>query len=151
MGKEGENMGIVNLSEALAKAKEAGLDLIEISPKAQPPVCRIMDYGKYIYLQEKKARETKKAHRIELREIRVSIGTSQHDLELKARKAAQFLKEGDRVKIDLFLKGRAKYLDKEFLQERLNRLLHLIPEKHKTVDGPKKGPRGISIIMEKEK
>ena len=141
----------MNLPEALAKAKEAELDLIEISPKAQPPVCRIMDYGKYIYLQEKKTRETKKAHRIELREIRVSIGTSPHDLELKARKAAQFLKEGDRVKVDLFLKGRAKYLEKGFLQERLDRLLHLIPEKSKVVDGPKKGPRGISIILEKEK
>lgn len=152
MGNGGENLGVVSIEEALRLAEEAGLDLIEIAPTAKPPVCRIMEYGKYLYMQEKKARESaKKSHTSELRQIQVSLGISQHDLELKAQKASEFLKDGDRVRIELVLKGRAKYMDKNFINERLQRILHLITEKHKIMESPKKGPRGISILIEKEK
>lgn len=136
----------------MAKAKEAGLDLIEISPNAEPPVCKIMDYGKYLYLQEKKRKDSsKKVHSVEIRNVRVGIGTSQHDLEMKAKKASEFLEKGDKVKVDLVLRGRAKYLNKDFINERIERILHLVSVEHKIVDGPKKGPRGISIIIEKTK
>lgn len=133
-------------------AKEAELDLIEISPNADPPVCKIMDYGKYLYLQEKKKRDSsKKVHTVEIRNVRVGIGTSQHDLEMKAKKASEFLEKGDKVKVDLVLRGRAKYLNKDFINKRIERILLLISVEHKVVDGPKKGPRGISIIIEKVK
>ncbi|MBI4692343.1 MAG: translation initiation factor IF-3 [Candidatus Terrybacteria bacterium] len=149
IGPNGENFGVLKISEAIAKARETELDLIEIAPTAKPPVAKIMDYGKYLYQEEKKTRQAgKKSHEVETKSIQIGIGTSQHDLELRAKKIAEYFKEGNRVKIDLILKGREKYLDKNFLNERLNRLLHLIGENYKIADGPKKGPRGLTVIIE---
>ncbi len=147
---KGENFGIINLAEALRIAKEKELDLIEISPTAKPPVAKIMDFGKFQYREQKKTREAKKkAHETETKSIQIGIGTSQHDLELKAKKTSKFLQEGHRVKIALILKGRAKYMRKGFADERLERILRLITENYKIADGPKKGPRGIQVIIEK--
>jgi translation initiation factor IF-3 len=148
---QGKNLGVIKTNEALAKAKELGLDLIEISPTAQPPVAKIMDYGKYRYQEDQKTKQTKKVHQSEVREIRVGLGTSEHDLEMKAKQASKFLQRGDRIRIELRLKGRAKYLDHKFLNERLNRILSFIPVEHKIVDGPKRGPRGPYIMVEKIK
>lgn len=140
------------MEEALKKAKEKELDLIEISPTANPPVAKIMDYGKFQYQEQKKVRDAgKKAKTVDIKNIRIGIGTSEHDLELKAKKISEFLKEGNRVKIDLILKGRAKYLDKDFIRERLKRVLNLVSENHKIADGPKQGPKGISVIIETNK
>ncbi len=152
IGPEGENLGLLPFADALSKAKEFELDLIEISPNATPPVAKIMDYGKYLYIESKKQRQAKaKAHAVEVKSIQIKIGTGEHDLMLKAKKVAEWLGEGHRVKIDLFLPGRAKYLDKGFLKERLVRFLRLIPVDH-TLDGePKKGPKGIMVIVEKAK
>ena len=109
-----------------------------------------MDYGKYLYEQSRKTRQSlKKSHETETKSIRISISTSPHDLELKAKKASEFLEEGNRVKIEMILRGRAKYLDKQFIRERLERILHLITINHKVVDGPKQSPRGIGMIIEK--
>ncbi len=133
-------------------AKEKELDLIEISPTAIPPVAKIMDYGKYQYQENKKARESaKKAQGVEIKIIRLKLGTSQHDIEVKAKQASEFLKEGNRIKVDLVLRGQAKYLDKKFLKERIERILPFITENCKIVDGPKSGPIGISIILERVK
>jgi translation initiation factor IF-3 len=152
IGKSGENLGVLKIADALQKAKEAELDLIEIAPTAKPPVAKIMDYGKYLYQEQKKNREaSKKVREVETKAVQIGIGTSQHDLEMRAKKISEFFKDGNRVKINLVLKGRAKYLDKEFINGRLDRLLHFIAEKYKIADGPKKGPRGISIIIEKTK
>ncbi len=147
----GKNLGIIKTSQALDLAKEKGLDLIEISAGANPPVAKIMDLGKFQYLEERKERQSKKSHQSLVRNIRLNIGTSEHDLELKARKASDFLKKGDRVKIELMLRGRAKYLDKKFLEERLKRILNFLTENYKVVEEPKKGPRGIGLLIEKEK
>jgi len=145
-------LGVIELSEALRLATEKALDLIEISPTAVPPVAKKMDYGKYQYQEKKKAQEAaKKAQEVEIKIIRLKIGTSQHDLEVKARQASEFLKEGHRVKINLILRGQAKFLDKNFLEERIQRILPFITENCKIVDGPKRGSFGISIILEKEK
>lgn len=138
------------LSEALAKAKEFGLDLIEISPAAKPPVAKIIDYGKFQYDQKKKQRAAK-GPSIETKSLQVKIGTGEHDLALKARRASSFLKDGHRVKAELFLGGRAKYMNKEFLKERLERLLNLITEDYKIADGPKKSPKGLMVILEKSR
>lgn len=149
IGPNGENFGILSLNEALGKAKEMETDLIEISPTAKPPVAKIMDYGKFQYQENKKEQQAaKKSHEVETKSVRMNIGTGQHDLELKAKKISEFLKEGHRVKIDLILRGRAKYLDKNFIKERIERVLNIVSEKHKIADEPKKGPRGISLIIE---
>ena len=149
IGPDGKNVGVVKTSEALSTAKAAGLDLIEISPNATPPVAKIMDYGKYQYEEERKTKGTKKGHQSEMRTIRVGLGTSDHDLEMKAKKAGGFLSQGDRIKIDLFLRGRSKYLDRAFLRERLKRILIFIPVPHKIVEDGKWGPRGPYVLIEK--
>lgn len=132
-------------------AKEKGLDLIEISPTANPPVVKIMDYGKWQYQEERKRRESqKKSHEVEVREVRVGMGTSEHDLEMKAKKIGEFLDAGDKVKIDLMLRGRSKYMDRNFIKERLERILHFIPRDYKIADGPKQGPRGIYVMLERK-
>ncbi|HAT68138.1 MAG: translation initiation factor IF-3 [Candidatus Yonathbacteria bacterium RIFOXYC2_FULL_47_9] len=146
----GENYGVLSLSEALAKAQELGLDLIEISPNAEPPVAKIMDYGKFQYQQSKKLKEAKsRAHVTETKSLQVKIGTSEHDLELKAKNASKWLKEGHRVKINLFLVGRSKYTEMDFKKERLGRVLTLISEEYKISGEPVKSPKGLTIILER--
>lgn len=149
---QGELLGIMSSEEAVRLAKDKSLDLIEISPKAIPPVAKIMDYGKFLYQQKKKASQIKaKAHSVETKVIQVKMATGEHDLTLKAKKISGWLKSGHRVKIDLFLIGRAKYMDKKFLEERLERILHLITEKYKVAEPAKKSPKGLTIIVEKDK
>ena len=111
---EGEQLGIVSIQEALQKAAEANLDLVNISPNAAPPVCRIMDYGKYRYDQQKKEKDAKKKQKVmEVKEIRLGIFTEDHDLETKAVLAAKFLEGGDKVKISMRFRGREMgYVDK---------------------------------------
>lgn len=147
IGPEGENFGVISVEEALRKAKEVGLDLIEISPTANPPVAKIMDKGKYYYEQEKKRKQAaKKQKDVEIKSVRIGIGTSVHDLELKAKQADEFLVEGNKAKVDLALRGREKYLDKKFLEERIERVLALISHPFDRED-IKKGPRGLSLII----
>lgn len=137
---------------ALTRAIADGLDLIEISPNANPPVAKIMDFGKYQYLENKKAKSAQgKPHGTETKSIQVKIGTGDHDLEIKAGKVSEFLREGHRVKVELFLPGRAKYLDPKFLEGRLERLLKFISEAYRIADPPKKGPKGLTAIIEREK
>lgn len=150
IGPEGENFGVLALSEALQRAQEAGLDLIEISPNANPPVAKIMEYGKFQYEQQKKRREIKaKSHVTETKSVQVKIGTGENDLNLKARKAGDWLNEGHRVKVDLFLWGRYKYMEFNFLKERLERFLKLIPAEYKIADPIAKSPKGLSTVLER--
>ena len=151
LGPEGENFGILPIAEALAKAQELGMDLIEVSPNAQPPVCKIADYGKFKYEQKKKDKEVKsKAHVTETKEAQVKIGTSTNDMNIKAQKIGAWLREGHRVKIDLFLWGRYKYMEFNFLKERLERFLAIIPESYKIADEIKKSPKGLSVAIERD-
>ncbi len=134
------------------KAIEAGLDLIEISPNATPPVAKIMDYGKFQYTEQKKQKAAKaKLHTVEVKNIQVKVGTGEHDLALKAKKVSEWLKEGNRVRIDLFLPGRSKYLDKTFLKERLERLLHLLTEEYVLSEPISPGPKGLTTLVERGK
>lgn len=99
---------VMKTSEALEKAKEQGLDLIEISPNAQPPVCKIMDYGKYLYQQKKREKEIqKKQVKIEVKEIRFTPQTDDHDFEFKLKHAKEFLSKGNKLKLSVFFKGRS--------------------------------------------
>lgn len=150
IGAQGENLGIITLAEALKAAKEAGLDLIEVSPSAVPPVAKIMDYGKFQYEQQKKEREARaKSHSTETKSIQVTVTEGENDLTRKARAAAEWLREGHRVKVELTLRGRYKYMDPKFLNERLDRFVKLVPEDYKVAEAPQRGPRGISTVLEK--
>ena len=104
---DGDNLGILNTNEAISKAKEEGLDLIEIAPKARPPVCKIMDMGKYKYDAQKKANKAKKKQKkIELKEIKLRPETELHDYTFKIKNAQKFLTKGDKVKFTIKFKGR---------------------------------------------
>lgn len=150
IGDDGENFGVMSLSQALMKAEEIGFDLIEISPNANPPVAKITDFGKFQYAENKKQKASKqKAHIVEIKTLQVKIGTGEHDLALKARKASEWLREGHRVKIDLFLPGRSKYMDQKFLKERLERILVLVSEPFKVAEAPQKSPKGMTTIIER--
>ncbi len=148
---ENNNLGVLSIRDALELAQSKGLDLIEISPNANPPIARLMDYGKYKYEASKKLKKQKSgAKHTETKSVQIKIGTGNHDLELKAKTASKWLKEGHRIKIELFLAGRAKYLDEKFLKERLDRILHLITEDYKISDAYKKGPKGLTTTIEKK-
>jgi translation initiation factor IF-3 len=107
IGADGENVGVVTPARAMALAEEAGLDLVEISPNAEPPVCKIMDFGKYKYeTQKREAEARKKQHIIEIKEIKFRPGTDTHDYDVKMRSVLKFLEEGDKVKVTLRFRGR---------------------------------------------
>ncbi len=150
IGPAGENFGVISLSEALEKARESGLDLVEISPNVNPPICKITDFGRYQYDEKKKHKVTKSKVKImETKSLQVKIATGENDLQLKAKKASAWLAEGHRIKIDLYVTGRAKYMDFKFLNERLDRILKLITEKYKIAEAPKKGMKGLTMVIEK--
>jgi translation initiation factor IF-3 len=144
------NLGLMSTKEALQRAQEKNLDLIEISPNANPPVAKIMDYGRFQYVTQKKERDARvKSHVTETKNLQIKIGTSERDLELKAKKASEWLKEGHRVKLDLFLPGRTKYMEPKFLEERLDRILRLISEDFKVAEEAKRSPKGLSVVIER--
>lgn len=148
---DGENLGVLPIAKALEEARNRGFDLIEISPNAVPPIGKIMDYGKYLYDEKKKVKSAKaRTVTTELKNVQVKIGTGEHDLNLKAKRVSEWLAEGNRVKIDLFLIGRSKYMDFNFQKERLERILKLITVDYKIAQEPTKGPKGLTIVVEKK-
>ena len=107
IGTEGQQLGVMSSREAMKLAEEAELDLIKIAPKAQPPVCKIMDYGKFRYEQQKREKEAKKKqHVVETKEIRLSPNVEINDLKTKANNARKFIEKGDKVKVTLRFRGR---------------------------------------------
>ncbi len=152
LDSENTNLGVLSIKDALELAISKNLDLIEISPKGNPPIAKLMDYGRYQYEANKKLKKSRaNAKYTETKSIQIKIGTGNHDLALKAKTASKWLKEGHRIKVELFLVGRAKYMDQKFLQERLDRILHLITEEYKISEPYKRGPKGLVITIEKVK
>jgi len=144
--ENGKNLGILDTSKAIELAKERGLDLVEISSKTQPPICKIIDYGKYQYIREKKERKQKaKQRKLELKQIRIGFTTSVHDLGIKAKQIEKFLGEGHKVKIDLKLRGRERAHD-DLAKEKLELFLKMIPE-FKQEEEIKKAPWGLTTIV----
>lgn len=151
IGAAGENLGVLALSSALAAAKSAGLDLIEISPSAVPPVAKIMDYGRFEYERSKKEKVAKAKVKVsETKEVQIKVGTGDHDMKLKAKKTAEWLTEGHRVRAELFLKGRYKGMGEEFLKERLGRFLKLIPYAYKVAEPVARSPKGFACVIERD-
>lgn len=148
------NLGVISTKDALQAARDQGLDLIEISPNATPPVAKIMDYGKYQYDEKKKqkAAKARSTGTVEVKEVQIKIGTGEQDLMLKAKRASAWLGEGHRVKVELYLRGRAKYvLEKDFLRGRIDRFLKLLTEPYEVVEELKKVPKGWALIVERSK
>ena len=151
IGSQGENLGVLSLPAALAAAKEAGQDLILITASAVPPVARIADYGKFEYERSKKEKAQKaKAKVSETKEVQIKVGTGEHDMALKARKAAEWLAEGHRVRAELFLKGRYKGMDEAFLKKRLEQFLTRIPYAYRVAEPIAKSPKGFAGIVERD-
>lgn len=151
IGAAGENLGIMQIRDALDAAKAAGLDLIEISATSIPPIAKIADYGKFLYEQKKKQKVAKaKATSVEVKNIQVKVGTDDNDLNIKAKKASEWLAEGHRLRVDLFLPGRTKYMDKVFLESRIDRLLKLLTVEYKVAEPAKKSLKGLTAVIEKK-
>ncbi|MEK7160442.1 MAG: translation initiation factor IF-3 [Patescibacteria group bacterium] len=108
LDETGKQLGVMPIAQALALARQAGLDLVEITANANPPVCKIIDLGKFLYQKEKKAKEQSKGRRVEVKNIRLSFNIAQHDLAMKAKQAKKFLLAGNRARIQIVLRGREK-------------------------------------------
>ena len=142
---------MVTLVEALRLAQERNLDLIQVTEKVSPPVCRLGNYGKYLYWLGKKQKEAKKQRGGQVKGVRLSFGISPHDLEIRARMAEKFLKEGNKIAIEMVLRGREKALPnvtRDKVTQFLEILNQLVPVQ---VEGDaKKGPRGFTLIATKK-
>lgn len=122
VGVDAEQLGIVKLHEALRMAEEVDLDLVEIAPTAQPPVCRLMDYGKFKYQEQKRAHEAKlKQKQVQVKEIKLRPGTDENDYQIKLRNMTRFLEEEDKVKVTLRFRGR-EMAHQEFGMRQLERI-----------------------------
>jgi translation initiation factor IF-3 len=145
IGSEGEQLGILDRQEALDTAEEVGMDLVVVATNADPPVCRIMDYGKFKYQQSKKAQISKKKQKsIQVKEIKVRPKTDMHDLEVKARNAKKFLGEGNKIKVTVRFRGR-EIVHPERGQLVLKKLLELLKDEA-AVESPAK-MEGRNMIM----
>jgi len=146
----GKQIGVISLAEALRIARERNLDLIQLTDKVEPPVCKIEDYGKYQYREEKKEKALHKHRGGELKGIRLTFNISPHDLETRARQAEKFLQKGNKVRIELRLRGREKALQgfaREKVEKFLEILNNIIPIKVERE--LKKELRGLTMIITK--
>ncbi|MCK0138204.1 translation initiation factor IF-3 [Aliiroseovarius sp. F47248L] len=145
IGAEGENVGVVTPAQAMVMAEEAGLDLVEISPNAAPPVCKIMDFGKFKYEQQKRESEARKKQKtIEVKEVKFRPNTDTHDYDVKMRNVFKFLENGDKVKVTLRFRGR------EMAHQNLGReLLERVAEDTKDVGKVENMPKmeGRQMVM----
>ena len=151
ISETGEQLGVMNIFEAIDLAKSKGLDLIQVTEKVEPPVCRIANYGKYLYSQSKKEKKMTKPRGGELKEIRLTFNISPHDMEIRANTAKKFLDDGDKVKVNMSLRGREKAMG-QFATDKvklfLEKLNSLIPIK--TERELKREPRGFTMIVSKQ-
>lgn len=148
--EEGKSLGVIETWRALKIAQEKGFDLVEVAPSIRPPVCRIMDYGKYLYQQEKKRRHSLKSKLPKIKEIKIGFSTQPHDLEFKAKKIKDFLAKSYKVKVSIFLRGRERRLI-ERARQKINEFLAILGEDIKKEKMEKLlGNRGFSILITRE-
>ncbi len=140
-------VGVVTLNEALQAAADAGLDLAEIAPQAEPPVCKILDYGKFKYEEQKKKNEARKKQRvIEVKEVKLRPGIDDHDYEVKMRSMVRFLDEGDKVKVTMRFRGR-EMAHQEIGMEVLMRVRDALEEKSKVEQMPRMEGRQMVMVL----
>lgn len=145
MDAEGNQVGVVTPEEGIERAREVGLDLVEVAPAASPPVCRIMDYGRYKYEQKKKSGKGK-GHAASLKEVKLRPRTDQHDLEFKLRSARRFLMEGDKVKITVQFRGR-EIVHRELGYEQLDVVKDMLGNLAAVENPPRMEGRFLSMIL----
>lgn len=147
IGPSGEQLGIMSLSEALKVAEEAGVDLIEISPSANPPVAKVVDWGKYQYQKTKEQQKNRKnAKTVELKQIRMGLKIGANDLEIKLRKIREFLQVGHKVKILIFFRGR-EMAHQELGYEMIEKIASKLEEEAIIEQKPQMAGRNLSIVV----
>ena len=148
---EGGQLGILSITDAMAAAEQRGLDLVEVAPDAQPPVCRIMDYGKYKYQQSKRAAEAKKKQvRVELKEAKMRPKTEEHDFQFKAKNARRFLEEGNKVKVTIMFRGR-EVTHPEFGHRLIERLVTEVADVGQPDSQPGMAGRFMTMVLSPKK
>ncbi len=151
IGTEGEQLGIVSPREALQLAYEKELDLVLLSDKADPPVCRIMDYGKYKFEQEKKAKEArKKQHTSDVKEVKMRYKIEEHDYQVRIHSAQRFLKDGDKVKATIMFKGR-EIQHADLAEELLKRMANDLKDVGEVQQMPKREGRNMTMLVAPKK
>ncbi len=147
VGEEGEQLGVLSTQDALKRAEEAGLDLVEVAPTAVPPVCRIMDYSKYKYEQEKREKEARKKQKIvHIKEIRLGPKIGEHDYQFKLKNLTEFLKRGDKVKISMMFRGR-EMAHVDLGRKLLDRLSSDISQIGEIEESPRQEGRFINMVI----
>jgi len=147
IGTDGEQLGILERDEALRIAGDASLDLVEVAPHVRPPVCRIMDYGKYKYEQSKKSHKSRaRSHEVKQKEIRVRPKTETHDLEFKIRRARDFLDDGDKVMVNMLFRGRElTHLD--FAAQNMQAFVEALSDIATVERGPSREGRRMILVL----
>lgn len=144
---EGEQLGVISIRAALQMAEEAGVDLVEIAPMAKPPVCRIMDYGKFKYQEQKRAHEAKlKQKQVQVKEVKLRPGTDENDYQIKLRNMTRFLEEEDKVKVTLRFRGR-EMAHQEFGMRQLERIKNDLEAVGQVEQMPKMEGRQMIMII----
>lgn len=147
INSDGSQLGVLSLLEALSLSEQAGLDLVEISPNAQPPVCKIIDYGKYRYQLTKKEREQKKTqHQTKVKEVKIKPATDEHDLMVKLRHAREFLIKGDKVRVTCVFRGR-EMAHPEFGFKSVQRFCTELADVATAEAPPKMMGRNLSVVL----
>lgn len=147
IGHDGKQIGILPLKEAMKLAEEQGLDLVEVAPQATPPVCRIMNYGKYKYQQSKKIQEAKKHQTvIQVKEVKLRPRTEEHDLQFKLRHAKRFLSEGNKVKVSMLFRGR-EIAHPEMGKELLERIIAELKDLMVIEQAPRLEGRSMVMLL----
>lgn len=142
--------GETSLAEAKSLAESAGLDLVEVSPKAKPPVCKIIDYGKFQYNQTKQYKQNKSQQkRVDTKGVRIGLRTGEHDLDFKKKQVEKFLKKGNKVKVDIILRGREK-AHRDLGRENIDKFLQSIEHPFRTEEVVKSSPEGFNTIIAPE-
>jgi len=145
ISEDGEQLGVMTPEEAITRAEEVGLDVVEVAPNSSPPVCRIMDYGKYKYEQKKKAGKGK-GHAASLKEVKLRPRTDDHDLAFKLKNAKRFLMDGDKVKITVMYRGR-EMVHRQLGREQLDRVVEMLGPMASVENPPRMEGRFLSMIL----
>ncbi|HET7230364.1 MAG TPA: translation initiation factor IF-3 [Longimicrobium sp.] len=144
---DGEQAGIIPIEQAMSMAEEMGMDLVEVAPLARPPVCRIMDYGKYKYEEQRQAREARKRqHHVQIKEVKMRPGIEDHDFEFKTRHARRFLEEGNKVKLTMMFRGR-QMAHPEFGRQVLDRVSSMLQDVSKVEQHPQLEGRSMVMVL----
>ncbi len=145
IGENGEQLGVMSPEDAMRRAEEVGLDLVEVAPGSRPPVCRIMDYGRYKYEQKKKSGKGK-GHAATLKEVKLRPRTDDHDLDFKLKNVRRFLMEGDKVKVTVMYRGR-ELVHREIGRRQLDRVIEMLAGLGTVENPPRMEGRFLSMIL----